>query len=492
MDLRNKKVTILVAHYAWYDMRPWEEPTLSVPILTRILKPMVDLSLIDANADRLTIEETKERIAAINPEVVLITALSVEYHKAYHTLARIAKEVSSDCTVIMGGVYPTVLAEDVIKDKNIDYAMIGYAEGRLDRLVTYVLENDIEEIEKFPGLAYCKGGEEIVHTIDTYIGDVKEMIQPDYSLVDLEKYIGYQDTSKANFIASSSKRNAMIITSYGCPNNCLFCATRTVSGRKTAFRKPDDVLEEIDFLVKNYQINCITFLDDCILTDRKRAEAIFQGIIDREYHLELRVSTLAAWHLDEDILKLMKQAGITRIGIAIESGNDRVLHKIIRKPLKLEIIPPLVQLFKKYDILMTADFIIGLPGETWEEIRETFRFAESCDIDLCLFHVATAFPKTDLYNLCKEQHLLPEDFSFYNEGVLFGCAQGMIETEEFSPQELMILRAYEWDRINFSTPEKRKRACRVMEITEEELKELRKQTRRNLGVFFDLERKLDK
>ena len=332
MELKDRKVTILVAHYSWFGMRPWDEPTLSVPILTRILKPIVDLSLVDANADRLTVEETKERIANINPEVVLITALSAEYHKAYHTLARIAKEVSPTCKVVMGGVYPTVLPEDVIKDKNVDYAMIGYAEERLDKLVTYILQNNLEEISKFPGLAYCEDDKEILHPIDTYIGDVKEMVQPDYSLEDLDKYISYQDMNVANFSASTNKRNTTIITSYGCPNNCIFCATRTISGRKTAFRKPEDVLDEIDYLVKTYHVECITFADDSILTDRKRAETIFQGIIDRNYNLELKVGTLAAWHLDEDILKLMKQAGFSRIGIAIESGCDRVLHQIIRKP----------------------------------------------------------------------------------------------------------------------------------------------------------------
>ncbi len=484
MGLKDRKVTILVAHYSWFGMRPWDEPTLSVPILTRILKPIVDLSLIDANADRLTVEETKERIAKINPEVVLITALSAEYHKAYHMLAQITKEVSSKCIVVMGGVYPTVLAEDVIKDENVDYAMIGYAEERLDKLVTYILEKNTEEISKFHGLVYRKNGEEIFNPIDTYIGDVQEMVQPDYSLIDLEKYISYQDRNVSNFVASTNKRNVSIITSFGCPNNCIFCATRTISGRKTAFRKPEDVLDEIDYLVKEYHVECITFVDDSILTDRKRAEAIFQGIIDRNYNLELKVGTLAAWHLDEDILKLMKRAGFSRIGIAIESGCERVLHQIIRKPLKLEIIPPLVKLFRKYDILMTADFIIGFPGETWEEIRETFRFAESCDIDMCLFHIATVLPKTDLYYVAKEQKLLPEDFSFYDNQANFGFARGSITTDEFTPEELMVLRAYEWDRINFSTPERRRRACRVMECTEEELKEHRKQTRRKLGIHF--------
>lgn len=485
MDLKTRKVTILVAHYSWFDMRPWDELTLSVPLLTRILKPIVDLSLIDANADKLTVEETKERIAQIEPEVVLITALSAEYHKAYHVLAKIAKEVSEDCIVVMGGIYPTVLTEDVIKDKNVDYAMIGYAEERLDKLVTYILENKMKEISDFPGLAYRVGGKEVVNPIDTYIGDVEEMVKPDYSLVDLEKYINNQDKNVANFpVSSNRKRNALMITSYSCPNNCIFCATRTISGRKTAFRKPEDVLEEIDYLVEKHHIEMITFEDDSILTDRKRAEAIFQGIIDRNYNLELRVGTLAAWHLDEEIIQLMKKAGFTRVGIAIESGSERVLHQIIRKPLKLEIIPPLVKLMRKYDILMPADFIIGFPGETWDEIRETFRFAEEADLDLCMFHIATVLPKTDLYHIAKEQHLLPDNFSFYNDRVNFGFCKANITTDEFTPEELMILRAYEWDRINFATPERKARACRAMEITEEQLKDHRKKTRKNLGIHF--------
>ena len=75
MDLSKRKVTLVVAHYSWFEKRSWYEPTSSVPIITRILKSVVDLSLVDANADRLTVEETKDRIAEINPEIVLITAL---------------------------------------------------------------------------------------------------------------------------------------------------------------------------------------------------------------------------------------------------------------------------------------------------------------------------------------------------------------------------------------------------------------------------------
>lgn len=483
-NLKDRKVTICIANNTWYGKRPWYQPTTSVPIITRILKPLVDLSLVDANGYRLSVEETKRQIAELSPEILLIPALSAEYHKAYHTIARIAKEINSSCIVVMGGVYPTVLAEDIIQDKNVDYAFIGHAEERLDVFLSYVLQDERDGIDKFPGVARMDHGTPKITPVKTYIGDVKKMVQPDYSLLNLENYFSFNDVTIADFTSSSNKREATVITSYGCPNNCFFCATRTISGRKTAFRPANDVLDEIDFLVKKYHIASIVFLDDCILTDRKRAEDIFQGIIDRKYNLELKMMNLAAWQLDEEILKLMKEAGFSRIGIAIESGSDRVLHKIIRKPLRLEIIPPLVKLARKYDILMPADFIIGLPGETWDEIRETFRFADACDLDLCMFHIASPLPKTELYYTALEQGMLPKDFSFYKDGIGMGFAKGCITSSEFTPQELMILRAYEWDRINFATPERKKRACRVMEISEEQMDEHRRQTRRKMGVHF--------
>lgn len=384
-----------------------------------------------------------------------------------------------------GGVYPTVSSKFVMKDENVDYAMLGYAEGRLEQLLRLVEAKDYDGIHKFEGIGYRDGEEIIVNPITTYIGDVEEMVKPDYSFVDYNLYLNTEDEHLiANFVNSSKERHASIISSYGCPYNCIFCATRTISGRKVAYRKVEDVLEEIEFLINVYHINVFTFLDDCLLADRRRAEILFNEIINREYQIEFRIMNVAAWHLDREILTLMKRAGCTRLGISIESGCDRVLHNIVRKPLKKEIIPGIVKICRELDILMRANFVIGFPGETWEEIRETFVFAEACDLDLINIHIATVLPETDLYKIAEEQKLLPEDFSFYGEQVNFGFCKGNITTDEFTPEELMVLRAYEWDRINFSTPERRKRACRVMEITEEELKEFRKQTRIHCGIHF--------
>lgn len=220
----------------------------------------------------------------------------------------------------------------------------------------------------------------------------------------------------------------------------------------------------------------LIFLDECILAKRSRAEALFRALMERKDKLVFKIASVSAWHLDDALLEMMKQAGCLQITVSIESGSPRVLHDIIRKPLKLDIIPGIVKKCKELGIDIAANFVVGFPGET-------FRYAESQDFDMAHFHIATPQPGTDLFKLAYDQGLLPVDFDF-KDPRYFGFGQAFICTDEFSPQELMVLRAYEYDRINFKTPEKIAKAARLMCLDIEELKEHRKQTRIKCGIHF--------
>lgn len=483
------RVVLVVANYAWFGKRPWRGMTASVPIITAILKDKFELSVIDANINEYSEDEVRDKLIESEPEVVLITALSTEYFRTYHAIARISKEAFPKVPVIIGGVYPTVCPEYVVEDKNIDIVMMGHAEERLDVLLTLIEQKNDRAIKVFEGIAYRKNDEEegrgsVIVPLKHYIGDVSKLLKPDYSLIDVDEYLDTERKNVSNQNLEPKARTASIISSYGCPYNCLFCATRTISGRKVAYRPVEDVLEEIEFFVKEKKVETIIIQDDNILADKERAKYIFNEIIRKEYNIEIQILNVAAWHLDREILELMKKSGVTKLGISIESGNERVLHEIIHKPLDLKIIPEIVSICRELDILMRANFVIGFPGETWDEIRDSLRVAEELDLDLVEIKVATVLPKTDLYELAMQTHSLPEDFSFFEDDINFGFGKGNITTEEFTPNELTVVRAYEWDRINFSTPEKRARACRVMDITENELKEYRKQTRRHCGIYF--------
>jgi radical SAM superfamily enzyme YgiQ (UPF0313 family) len=132
-----------------------------------------------------------------------------------------------------------------------------------------------------------------------------------------------------------------------------------------------------------------------------------------------------------------------------------------------------------FDVL--ANFVIGFPGETWQEIRDTFRYAEKLDVDIINFHIATPLPKTELMEICLREGLLPSDY-IKNISEYSGYGKGLITTKEFVPFELEVLRSFEWDRINFSSHKRKVAISRINGITLQELEDWRVNTRRNLGV----------
>ena len=477
-----KKVVLLIPNSGWSGMRYWATTPYSILILTSLLKKIVDLSLVDANGRNLSEQECADILRKSSPDAVLLSAMSFEYAAQYRDTLSIVKTACPGTITVVGGVHATLMPESVMKDSQVDYVFIGHAEERIADFLSAVLNGDIHSIRKMPGIGYrTAAGDVVIAPVETHIADVKEMVKPDYSLIDMEPYLAPGVNAGSHHL-TGKVRTATILTSYGCPYHCIFCANAVLSRRRVAFRPVSDVLEEIDFLVNTYRVGQIVFIDDCFLYKRERLITLFNAFLDRGYQFSWKTASVPAWLLDKDLLLLMEKSGCTQISISVESGVPRVLHDIIRKPLQLEIISGVVRMCREVGIDIGANFVIGFPGETWEEIRQTFRYAEACDFDVIHFHVATPFPNTDLYHIAKAKNLLPDGFSFENIK-FFGHSQGYITTNEFTPEELMTLRAYEWDRINFSSKEKIQKVATMYGMTLDELEIHRKKTRRGLGVM---------
>jgi anaerobic magnesium-protoporphyrin IX monomethyl ester cyclase len=179
----------------------------------------------------------------------------------------------------------------------------------------------------------------------------------------------------------------------------------------------------------------------------------------------------------------MKESGCYQITISAESGNPRVLKDIIHKPTDLEQPKKVVGWCKEVGIETQVDFVIGFPGETWDEIRDTTNYAYELDADSVKFAVATPFPATELLREAVKKGMFPENYDFYTHDYL-GFANPTMDCKEWTAQDLKVLRVMEWDRINFRTEEKKKRYAKVNELTMDELSEFRVETRKNLGVYF--------
>lgn len=473
-----KKIMLIVPNYLWCDQSTkntlWHFIPYNLCLLAAVLEQenKYDITVFDALHSNTSREDFAKLIKTEKPDFVGISVLMDFYGSSAHIAAEIIKNINPTIITCVGGVYATTNSDKVIKDSNIDYVICGEGEIALNQLIKCI--NDGVDPNSLKGIWYKSEGQVIDGGHSDLIENLDDFPLPAYHLIDYHQYS--MKAERKSLDGPAEYPYARILTSRGCPYNCCFCQVDRIAGRKFRPRSAEKVLEEIDWLIKNYNVKSLIFDDDNLLTDRKRAIKIFNGLI--KYKIKWKMIATAAFLLDDELIELMRQSGCIYVDIAIESGCERILHNIINKPLKLDKAISVIDKLKKADIYVAANFIIGFPGETWEEIRKTVAFAEACNADYIKLFNAVPLPGTRLYDLAVQENALVEDF----DSNKVNWRNGFIETEEFSARDLAILRAYEWDRINFSTPEKIKKTADMMDITIDELNKTRKESRRTLQL----------
>ena len=476
------KFMFFVPNNRWFGRRCWFWFVPAVALLVPILKKRgISVEVLEANLDNLNEVQIKNRITEFEPDIVGISNLSLEYWRQPHFCAKLVKEVDKDIITIMGGVHPTVLPNKVMEDQNIDFVILGEGEERLYQFLN-IINSKAQDFSKMDGIGYRVNGDVIIKKPVRLIHDLDEYPLPDYSIFDWKKVMTF---SQKSVVGLGTRRTpvGLVSTSRGCRYRCNFCAGRKVMGNKVRLRSVKKILEEVDMLVGKYKIKELIFTDDEMYDSIDRAVEIIKGIKKRNYDLIWKNTNLASWRMDKKLIKLMKESRCYQITISPESGNARVLKEIIHKPGTKDDCRKVVNWCREADIEIEADFVIGFPGEKWEEIRDTINFAEELDADAVKFAIATPFPETELFKTAVSCGYLNEDFDFYRDDYL-GFAHGVINTEEFTVNELEMLRCLEWDRINFKTKQKSEKWAKMNMMTLEELEDFRKATRRNVGVYF--------
>ena len=384
-------------------------------------------------------EEIKKEIERFSPDMVGVSCLVSA--KVYDMLnvCKIAKEVNKNIVTVTGGAHPTTAYYEVLKDKNLDFVVLG--EGEYSALELIKTLNERRDLSKVDGLAYRENGKIKVNPKTKYIENLDELPLPARHLLKMEKYI--RTTSPHSGIKRQPYTS--MVTSRGCRNRCSFCVIRCLWGEKPRFRSAENVLKEIDHLIKTYGIKEIHFEDDNLTSDKKRAMAIFNGIIEKKWDLSLNSpSGLTVHSLDEELLSTMKKAGYYSISIAIESGDKDIL-RLMRKPVDLERVKALVKIVHKLGMRVKGFFILGYPGETKEQMQKTVDFAAKVGLDWALFFLATPIPGSELEKQCKEKgYLIDETMDYVTQFYVMN-----IKTPEFEPEYVENLREKANFEINF-------------------------------------------
>lgn len=388
----------------------------------------------------------KDKIREINPSIAIISCLyTIQFTNAIK-LSKIIKEVNPAIINVVGGPHVSV-AYKTLLNENPCFDILGRKEGEF--LVKEVVET-LEEnrtLSTVNGIVFRENGKIIIADSRKPISELDSLPLPAYHLVDLEEYFALNKkfATRTTYSYKGSERGITLITSRGCPFFCTFCSVFLHMGRQWRYHSAEYVLRHMEFLINKYDVNYFHFEDDNLTADPRRFDKILDGIIQKKWKLRwdtpngVRVDTL-----DFDLLKKSRQSGCAFMIIGVESGSQRVLNEVIKKKLDLECVKNIARLAQKARVLVRAFYMIGVPGETREEIRETVDFASYLHNKYnVLGGIGMAVPLlgTEVYKICKEKGYLTKDLSVENIAQGF-LREGLIKTDEFDPEflaEMIIL-----------------------------------------------------
>lgn len=379
----------------------------------------------------------KKTIENIKPKIVGISCLFTAQAKSAYKVCDIIKEVDPKITTVLGGAHPSSVPELALKNNSVDCVIKGEGETSFSELI-YSLKNQSGQNKIKGVLTKDNIGKDGLNS-KVFIDNLDALPFPAYHHFDLEKYF---EINRPHGGASHRSRVLSIITSRGCPFKCTFCSIHSVWGKGLRHRSPENVLNELTFIKKKYHIEELQFEDDNLTFNKKNAIEIFEGMAKKKLAMPWSTPNgVAIWTLDRELLKKMRQSGCYKITLAVESGNQEVLTNIIKKPLQLSKVKEVVKNAKELGIMIDSFFMIGLPGETKDQMNETFRFARKLPVDNVRMFIATPYPGTDLYDICVKKGYLkkgihPEDITNY--------FSGYVKTEEFDTYELEKMISRQW------------------------------------------------
>lgn len=350
----------------------------------------------------LSDEQVVERIKKFKPDVVGVSSMfSARQSTAIH-YCDLVKSVNKDIIVVLGGIHPSLFPEESIMNQSVDYVIMGEGEFRFKQLLEGLEDGNVAFT--FDGIAYKQGDKIKANPMVNRIENLDSVPFPARELIDFE---GYLDIGVPFAPFPRKDRTCQILTSRGCPFNCVFCSTVKYWGRQFRTRSVENIMEEIDIMVKKYKIEEIQFVDDNLTINKQRARELFKQLIPYKlpwctpHGFMLQV-------IDEPMIDLMGQSGAYQISVGVESGSDRVRKEIIHKPVPPKnIVKKLVDRCHKNNIQVHGLFVVGFPGETKAEIYETLQYPFDVEFDSASLFIANPMPGSELYYICKKKGYLP-------------------------------------------------------------------------------------
>jgi len=364
---------------------------------------------LDPRVDPQAMYEGKlqDVLLAFQPDLIGLGCLFSGDFPQVSTFSVLCKRLFPQTPIIVGGIHVTIHARDILTHcPTIDWLALGEAEETIVQLVQ-TIRSGSDAWDEIDGFAYRSRGKVIVNAKQHYIHDIDQIPFPAYDLVDVADY--YVDTSLwYNPRQLEFKASIPIITSRSCPQRCTFCSMYRAMGPRWRARSAENVVNEIEFMVRGYGQTHFSFMDDNFTFDKDRTLAICREIVKRGLNIQFETPNgLSMKTLDKEVLDALVEAGLIRVSLAIESGSDFIRNRIMRKNLSQEKIYEVIRLTKSYaQLYVKAFFIIGMPEETLHTLEQTYEMIQSIDVDRVYIQNVLPFPGTSLFTQTVRDGLL--------------------------------------------------------------------------------------
>ena len=344
-----------------------------VLILDLILREMSDSELVD-------------RVKTFGPALIGLSVKTAVAREAVR-LAEVLSSACPDVGIVAGGPHVTLCVEDYFNTYDVfDFGILGEAEESIvllaDALAGKVQTQDV------PGLAYRAKGTLITNPWGP-VKDLEQLALPDFDAIEGFSWKGFRYP---------------ILTSRGCPYQCVYCCVNKLTGSKTwRPRSVENVVDELERVVHEKGITAFETWDDNFTLSVSRAKRICRELIDRKLGLSWYCHNgIRADRMDAELAELMKKAGCTSVAFGMESGHPETFE-LIKKGEPLSAITEAVKTVKAAGIEAVGYFIIGLPGDTLDKFIETVRFQRAMNLDYTTFGMLVPYPKTEVWDLIQSR-----------------------------------------------------------------------------------------
>jgi len=437
MDIGSRKMKILLVNPPRVDGYPVvrEErfehkdigsvyPPLSLAHTAALLeKEGYSVKLLDANGFDLKLVDVRKELKKYQPEAVLIRT-GFDTQKEDLKVLKLAKEIIGATTIMRNHIISRTpwLRKKILQENDFVDIFLNQEPESVVVSLMRTLENK-KSFKGVLGISFRQAGKIINNRNARLATNLDSLPFPAWHLLPtLDVY--YSGTFGPPFV--------MIQGSRGCPFDCAFCAYGQTPYRT---RSPENIADEIEWLVAKYKIHDFCFWDDVATLDAERMIKISKAIIDKKLNLRWSVG-IRATSVSFKMMKYMKQAGCDEIAAGVESGSEKILKKV-NKRATLADIKKAATICHQLKIKFYAMFIIGLPGETEETVKESINFAKNLKPFYTQFCFATPFPNTRIYQYYKKNRLLlTEDWRQY-----FPLSdEPVIRTKALSKKDLIRLR----------------------------------------------------